>query len=99
MRKLYAERREHAAAGLNKILSQHLHIDPQPGGMHLVLRLHNGLNDVEIAARMRANGLYVHAISNWSSHASTERGLLVSFTNIESQAQAEKIGQKILGLL
>ncbi|MGA8119834.1 PLP-dependent aminotransferase family protein [Rouxiella badensis] len=99
MRKLYAERREHAAAGLNKILSQHLHIAPQPGGMHLVLRLHNGLNDVEIAARMRANGLYVHAISNWSSHASTERGLLVSFTNIESQAQAEKIGQKILGLL
>ena len=39
MRKLYAERREATAAGLEGVLGKHMRIDPQPGGMHLILRL------------------------------------------------------------
>lgn len=99
MRRLYAERREMAAAGLAKVLGQHLQIDPQPGGMHLLLRLSNPADDVAIAARMRKNGLYSHALSSWCSGAVAEKGLLIGFTNIQSQAQAEEIGRRILALL
>jgi len=99
MRKLYAERRAMAVAGLSKILGHYMTIDPQPGGMHLVLRLRAPLNDARIAARMRENGLYTHALSSWSNNSQGERGLLIGFTNIESQHQAEKIGLKILALL
>lgn len=99
MRRLYAERREMAAAGLVKVLGQRLQVDPQPGGMHLVLRLRQPCDDVVIAARMRVNGLYAHALSSWSSNALAEKGLLIGFTNIQSQAQAEEIGRRILALL
>ncbi|CAM3735193.1 DNA-binding protein [Rouxiella silvae] len=99
MRKLYAERRAMAVAGLSKILGHHLTIDPQPGGMHLVLRLRAPHNDARIAARMRESGLYTHALSSWSSNSQGERGLLIGFTNIESQHQAENIGRQILSLL
>lgn len=99
MRKLYAERRDMAATGLEKILGQHLQIDPQPGGMHLVLRLSGQQDDVAVAEKMRKNGLYTHALSSWSSHAEGEKGLLIGFTNIQSQQQAEEIGKRILALL
>lgn len=99
MRKLYAERREMAVTGLNKVLSRHLSIRPQPGGMHLVLQLHSSHLDTDIASRMRDNGLYVHALSSWSSNGQGEQGLLIGFTNIESTQQAEQIGQRILSLL
>ncbi|WP_369789937.1 PLP-dependent aminotransferase family protein [Rouxiella sp. WC2420] len=99
MRKLYAERREMAAAGLTKVLGQHVLIDPQPGGMHLVLRLRGQHNDAEVAARMRDHGLYTHALSSWSSCSEGEKGLLISFTNIQTAQQAEEIGERILSLL
>ncbi len=99
MRKLYAERRAMAAAGLGKVLGQHVQIAPQPGGMHLVLRLNGEQNDAIIAARMRENGLYTHALSSWGSKDQREKGLLIGFTNIQSQQQAEEIAQRILVLL
>jgi len=39
MRRLYAERRTLAAAGLESVLGEHVRLDAQPGGMHLILRL------------------------------------------------------------
>ncbi|HLU02885.1 MAG TPA: PLP-dependent aminotransferase family protein, partial [Advenella sp.] len=38
MRRLYAERRESAAAGLMDVLGNRLRVEMQPGGMHLILR-------------------------------------------------------------
>lgn len=98
MRKLYAERREQAVQGLMAILGHSLYVEPQPGGMHLILRLTAQHDDRQVAARMRENGLYAHALSNWSTRAK-ERGLLIGFTNIESRQQAEKLGRQILALL
>src|SRR6201991_1300907 len=39
MRKLYAQRRDATAAGLVSALGKHVRINPQPGGMHLILWL------------------------------------------------------------
>lgn len=99
MRKLYAERREATAAGLEGVLGKHLRIDAQPGGMHLILRLQGRRSDRRLVARMREEGLYGEALSDWTADSDGPSALLLGFTNIDSQGTAEKLGKRILGLL
>lgn len=98
MRKLYAERRQATAAGLAAAFGSRMHIDPQPGGMHLVVRLAGRASDARLADRMLEHGLYAQALSRWSS-AMGPRGLMLSFTNIASRQQAEEFGRRIVALL
>ena len=99
MRKLYAERRAATATGLANALGHDISIDPQPGGMHLVLRLGPLHNDQDIAQRLRDNGMYAHALSLWSANTTKDSALLLGFTNIRSQEEAEQLGHKIRALL
>ncbi len=99
MRKLYAERRDLTAAGLESVLGRHMRIDAQPGGMHLILRPQGQLSDREIATRMRGEGLYAEALSDCAMGRDTASALLLNFTNIDSQAAAEALGRRILKLL
>jgi GntR family transcriptional regulator/MocR family aminotransferase len=99
MRKLYAERREAATAGLHSVLGQHMTIDAPPGGMHLVLRLHGRRSDRRLVARMREDGLYAEAMSDWTVGTDVAPALLLGFTNIDTRATAEKLGRRILRLL
>jgi GntR family transcriptional regulator/MocR family aminotransferase len=99
MRKLYAQRREMAAAGLQAVLGEHMLFDTPPGGMHLILRPRGRLTDSEIAARMHADGMFADAVSDWSPAGGGTSALLLNFTNIESRAAAEALGRRILALL
>ena len=99
MRRLYAERREDAVAGLESVLGKHLCIDAQPGGMHLILRLKGQRSDRRLAARMRANGLYGEALADWAIERETASSLLLGFTNIASRAAAVDLGRRILALM
>jgi GntR family transcriptional regulator/MocR family aminotransferase len=99
MRKLYAERRKAVVAGLEQVLGEYARIDPQPGGMHLILRFTSRQSDRELVARMRAAGLYAEALSDWMMTDEPASGILLGFTNITSQAQAEQLGQQILKLI
>jgi GntR family transcriptional regulator/MocR family aminotransferase len=81
MRRLYAERREATAAGLENVLGKHVRIDPQPGGMHLILRLQGRRSDRRLVARMREDGLYAEALTDWTIGNSGASALLLSFTN------------------
>ena len=99
MRKLYAERREAAVAGLERVLGRHLCIDTQPGGMHLILRLKGRRSDRRLVARMREAGLYGEALSAWTVAPRGASGLLLGFTNIASQEEAEQLGRRILQLM
>ncbi|MFY2070115.1 PLP-dependent aminotransferase family protein [Achromobacter xylosoxidans] len=99
MRRLYAERRNATAAGLAKVFGPGMPIDPQPGGMHLLVRMKGRHTDRELAQRMLSNGLYAHALSRWATATSCGSGLLMSFTNIESQDRAEQLGRRILELM
>jgi GntR family transcriptional regulator / MocR family aminotransferase len=98
MRKLYAERREATAAGLQSVLGKHMRIDAQPGGMHLILRL-QGQSDLRLVARMREDGLCAEALSDCTVGNDGASALLLNFTNIDSQATAESFGRRILKLL
>ena len=99
MRKLYAERREAATAGLGGVLKKHMRIDSPPGGMHLILRMQGQRSDRRLVSSMREDGLYGEAMSDWLIGSAGEPALLVGFTNIASQAEAEKLGRRILKLL
>ncbi|QNQ10125.1 MocR-like pyridoxine biosynthesis transcription factor PdxR [Sphingomonas alpina] len=99
MRKLYAERRDATAAGLESVLGDHMRIDAQPGGMHLILRLLNGRPDRALVARMRADGLYAEALTDWTTDRDSAPALLLNFTNIDSVGTAEKLAGRILKLM
>lgn len=99
MRKLYAERRREAVAGLEHILGDHLLIDAQPGGMHLILRPREPLSDRALAADMLRHGLYAEALSDWSVEAAQSSALLINFTNIENRKSAEKLAKRVLALI
>ena len=95
MRKLYGERREIAIAGLQAALGSRVRIDTPPGGMHLILRWKGRPSDRELMKRMRRDGLYAEALSDWAMHGRGASALLVGFTNIDTGEHAERLGQRI----
>jgi GntR family transcriptional regulator / MocR family aminotransferase len=99
MRKLYAERRKATTAGLESVLGNHVRIDSQPGGMHLILRLQGRRSDRRLVARMREAGLYGEALSDWTVGGDGASALLLNFTNVDSQRTAEILGRRILKLM
>ena len=99
MRKLYAERREATAAGLESVLRKHMRIDPQPGGMHLILRLKGRRSDRRLVACMRDEGLYGEALTDWIVGSRGDSALLLNFTNIGTAGVAEILGCRILKLI
>jgi len=99
MRRLYAERREIAAQGLEAVLGQHVQIDPQPGGMHLILRMKGYHTDRAVAARMREHGMYALALSERGVLPHGASALLLAFTNIDTPQRARELGRRILKLM
>lgn len=99
MRRLYAERRAATAAGLDSVLGRHMRIDSQPGGMHLILRLQGPQSDRGLVQRMREQGLYGEALTDWTSQRDGPAALLLNFTNIGSRSMAESLGRRILALI
>ncbi|TWC64521.1 PLP-dependent aminotransferase family protein [Herbaspirillum sp. SJZ099] len=101
MRRLYSERRELAAAGLDAVLGKYMQVEAQPGGMHLLLRLRGRRSDRALAERMRADGMFSRALSECvlETRPGLPPMLMLSFTNIASQRQAQHLAKRILALL
>ena len=99
MRKLYAQRREETVSGLQSVLGKYMRIDSQPGGMHVILRLQGRRSDRKLVARMREEGLYGEALTDWTAGSDAASAVLLSFTNIDSRRTAERLAQRILSLM
>lgn len=99
MRKLYAERRDAARADLEGVLGKRVRFDAQPGGMHLILWLRGNQSDRRLVARMREEGLYAEALSDWRMEVERPPAVLLGFTNIDSRETAEGLGRRILKLM
>lgn len=95
MRKLYAERRAMTVAGLQSVLEPGFRIDAQPGGMHLILRPQDGRPDRALVARMREDGLYGEALSDWAMQGDGASAVLINFTNLASREAAEILARRI----
>ena len=89
MRGLYARRR----AALAEALSGHFPVELAAGGMHLLIRLPEGMpgnmpgnmNDGLIARRALAAGLAPMGLSGLSIARNAEQGLLLGFTNVREE--------------
>jgi GntR family transcriptional regulator/MocR family aminotransferase len=99
MRKLYAGRRTLTVKALQSVLRESVSIDPQPGGMHLILRLREQRSDRELVRQMRDHGLYAEALSDWTMTQDGPSALLLNFTNVDSVEAAEGLAGRMLELL
>lgn len=85
MRVHYAERRR----WLEEALQAHgFNVVAQQGGIQLVVNISG--DDRLQARRARDAGLAVQAVNDWRIHGSGAPGLIMSFTNITSQAMARE---------
>ena len=99
MRKLYAQRRDATAAGLESVLGDYVKIDSQPGGMHLILRLQGKRSDRQLVTRMQQVGLYGEALTDWAIDRKEKPAVLLNFTNVDSQKTAAALAKRILKLM
>ncbi|GLK90221.1 MocR-like pyridoxine biosynthesis transcription factor PdxR [Pseudomonas turukhanskensis] len=95
MRRLYSERRTSTIAALERGMPAHIRVEPSPGGMHLVVRLADDVNDIALAEQLLAKGYSLQALSRWAASTQRISGLLLSFTNCATTAQAEQLGALI----
>lgn len=96
MRTLYAERRSATAAALELGLQGRLRVEPQPGGMHLILRLPGQASDLAMAQHLLAAGMAVQPLSPWWASGRRDPGLLLSFTQDAAAGQAQRLGSLVL---
>jgi GntR family transcriptional regulator/MocR family aminotransferase len=52
-----------------------------------------------LVTRLRQDGLYGEALTNWTAETDAGSALLLNFTNIDSRRTAETFGKRILKLL
>ena len=96
MRTLYARRRAMLAAALQPYEARGFAVRLQDGGMHLLLDLPPDRDDVEMARRAREAGFGVHGLSAWRRGRPGRRALLMGFTNVASDAQAQRVVAKLM---
>ncbi|RUM08385.1 PLP-dependent aminotransferase family protein [Rhizobium chutanense] len=79
IRGLYAERRAVLLAALEQALPEGCRVQPSDQGMHILLWLPEGVDDVKIAARALSVGLAVRAISPMYGGQPARHGLMLGF--------------------
>ena len=99
MRGLYAARRDALASALRSTFGDRLEMTLRPGGMHLLARFPEQVDDIELARRALRHGLLPTALSAQYLGRTRDSGLMLSFTNIaEEQAlsRAKALARAIL---
>jgi GntR family transcriptional regulator/MocR family aminotransferase len=91
MRALYARRRTMLAHALAPYAADGLTVHLQEGGMHLIVDVREDLDDVVLANRARKAGFAVQSLTAWRNGSPGPRALLMGFTNIRNQAEAEQL--------
>ncbi len=99
MRTLYAKRRGYLAEALMHQRALPLTVEMREGGMHLLARLPDGSDDLALQQCARQAGFALQALSAWSGGDRRQRGLLLSFTNVASAAQARRLCERLMAAL
>ncbi|CAG9183311.1 HTH-type transcriptional regulatory protein GabR [Cupriavidus laharis] len=99
MRTLYAQRRAMLAQALAPYEQDGLTVCLQDGGMHLLVDVGDELDDLVMARRAREAGFAVHSLTAWRHGAPGRRGLLMGFTNLRSQDEADRLVAELMRAL
>ena len=94
MRHLYAARRRATADALTNVFSNRISLELQPGGMNLVVRLSDRVQDKKLAKFAQDAGLAVEALSSRVIEHACRQGLLLGFANI-SEEDAPKVTRRL----
>ncbi len=92
MRALYAARRGYLVEALRQTMGEHLRVQPQAGGIHVLAHLPPQQNDKALATAAVAEGLAIQALSDWRIRKSSQGGLLMGFASF---ATAEDAGASV----
>lgn len=99
IRNVYAEKRKELIAMIEQIIPTELAtLEPGDQGMHMVLWLAHGINDMEIAASALRVGVSIKAVSPTFASASKRSGLIIGLGDFETTDMHIAI-QKISRLL
>jgi GntR family transcriptional regulator/MocR family aminotransferase len=103
MRRLYRQRRDALVAALERHLGDRAVIEGASAGMHLALRLpDDGVADVEIVRRARAQDVFVNALSAHAVPGGAPcNGLLLGYAQVPAERMDALVGRlagAILGL-
>ena len=91
MRGLYARRR----AALVRALTGHFQVELAAGGMHLLIRLPDGVDDGEVTRRALAAGLAPTGLSGLSIAHHPGHALLLGFTNVREEDAAGLVARLV----
>jgi len=89
MRGLYKRRR----AALAEALAGHFPVELAPGGMTLLIRLPEGVDDRDAARRGMTAGLAMTALSGLAIAHASGQGLLLGFTNVREEDAVGLVGR------
>lgn len=90
MRQHYAQRRQWLEQAL---VEQGFQVVAQEGGIQLVMAVSG--DDRRLAHRAQQSGLAVQALGDWRMVSQGEGGLIMSFTNLRSAAQARQAAKQL----
>ncbi|WP_369804571.1 PLP-dependent aminotransferase family protein [Cupriavidus sp. YR651] len=99
MRTLYARRRAMLAEALAPYKADGFTVCLQDGGMHLLVGVRDELDDLAMVRRARAAGFGIHSLTAWRHGAPGRRGLLMGFTNLRSQTEANRLVADLMQVL
>ncbi|ABN63538.1 MocR-like pyridoxine biosynthesis transcription factor PdxR [Shewanella baltica] len=99
MKNLYRERRELTARIFKQVLGDKVSIEPQPGGMYMMVKLTDpNIDDAELANKMMKAGLFAQGLSQWSSRP-VHPSLILSFTNISTEEECRTLVSRFKDIL
>jgi GntR family transcriptional regulator / MocR family aminotransferase len=98
MRRIYAERQEHLIAEATRELTSFLTVHPADGGMHLVGRLINDMDDTTASLQAAKHHLITPPLSAYNIASPHLNALLLGYTAINKQEISEGIGRLAIAL-
>ena len=99
MRALYARRRGYLVDALEREMGGRMEVQAQAGGIHVLARLHDGLDDRALAAAAQARGLGLQALGDWRANRAGRGGLLMGFVNFATPEAATAAVRQLRALM
>ena len=88
MRALYQARRQMVLNALQRVYPTQFYVELTDGGMHIVAFLKTGNQDEQLANIWQQHQLLVFPLSAWYAGKTKRYGLVIGYTNIQSEQQA-----------
>nr|ELR5072641.1 PLP-dependent aminotransferase family protein [Providencia stuartii] len=88
MRNLYRQRKYFLIEAISEVLPNIFEIQPQSGGIHILVKLVNGKSTGDYVKLANEYGLKIESLNEWSIKNKVSPFLLLGFTNIKSKLEA-----------